>query len=183
MTARPNFNKLRQAAFDARELASRLFVSDDVTGACHEVRQGGGSCVETEGRRLKGYPKLPDGATLRGYQYHDPERLCNACRAHWFAERAAQALEARVVAERRIAIDEGREHEVTLDADRLCRIVDGSTAAQMGPLAEVLIDPDKHGPEVRGRARRVVDALIKQHSDKRDAHANVVAFLTDVVRR
>jgi hypothetical protein len=168
---RPIFSKLRQAAYDARELADRLFRSE-VTGSCAEQR-----CLSREEKRLAGHPTLADGATRRGFAHYDPWRLCQSCRPYWHAELAAHALETLVVREQQIACEEGHELEVTLSADRLADLIGDPL------IAEVLIDPAKYPEEVRARAREVATERLQQHRTARDHHANVAALLDAVVRR
>lgn len=163
---RPDFPKLRQAAHDARELLGQL--TNATLGTCREK----GGCFEREERRTEG---LRDGVVQRSYSLYDPERLCRSCRAYWFTEMAALSLEHMTRGERQIAAAEGRELEVAIKADRLRDFVSS-------PAAEVLIDPDKYPPEVRQRARALARQVINEHRDKRDHHASVVAFLSDVVR-
>jgi hypothetical protein len=114
---RPDFLKLRAAAKDARDLAQRLF-KNETTGMCWNMRQvermgkeatAEHGCLEREDKRLTGWPKLPQGSTMRGYGMFDPGKLCGACCSYWHIEMGAQELARLVAAEQHIAAEEKRE--------------------------------------------------------------------------
>ncbi len=108
---RPDFLKLRAAAQDARELAQRLF-KNDVTGECWNMRgerYSERNCLECETKRLTGWPKLPQGSSMRAYSMFNPAKLCGPCLSYWYIEMGAQELARLVSYERYIAAAEKRE--------------------------------------------------------------------------
>lgn len=112
MSVRPDYEKLTAAVNDARDLAQRTFDAE-VTGACHNrVR-----CFAREEKRLTGYPKLPEGSTMRAYSYFDPHKLCASCLAYWHIEMGAQALAHLAWLEREIAAENARKARDAAEVD------------------------------------------------------------------
>jgi hypothetical protein len=68
----------------ARRLAQLLFTAE-VAGSCDDVAVGEQRCLDRE-RRVS-------AREFRGFDQYRPDRMCSACRAYFFAERAAQTLE------------------------------------------------------------------------------------------
>ncbi len=49
-------------------------------------------CLEKEGKRLTGWPKLSEDAGFRAWTNFDPHNLCSNCCAYYHAEMAASEL-------------------------------------------------------------------------------------------
>lgn len=76
----------------ARRLAQMLFTSE-TTGPCEDVGVGELRCLDRE-RRV-------GAREYRGFDSYRPDRMCSACRAYFFSERAAQTLE-EILSEREV---------------------------------------------------------------------------------
>ena len=75
---------LAEARAMARRLAQLLFTAE-TTGPCEDVVGGEQRCLDRE-RRVS-------AREFRGFDQYRPDRMCSACRAYFYAERAAQTLE------------------------------------------------------------------------------------------
>lgn len=92
MSERP----IHELMIDANVLALMLFQAKDMP--CTEwkpkteTEPGESRCLEREGKRLVGWPKLPADAVYRAWENFDPKKLCNNCRPYYFAQMAANEM-------------------------------------------------------------------------------------------
>lgn len=86
---------LKELADTARTLANDLFHaeadSDDLVCSWQKADGNAPSCMTREERRELTKKEKADGWARPFYAY-DPERMCAACQAYWYAELAAQTL-------------------------------------------------------------------------------------------
>ncbi len=70
----------------SRKLASELFSTKDLP--CTQTAR----CLQAEEGRKLTREEMKRGWTRRPFNAYDPEKMCNNCRAYWFAEMLAQSL-------------------------------------------------------------------------------------------